>query len=88
MSVENLDSFKQYIDRRIKKLNENSIKIYFEHQNNSEFKMILNDCYLTVLDNFREEAIQLINQKKRSFGEFTEKKQRIFSSFSMKCDGK
>lgn len=73
MSVENLDSLKQYIDRRKKKLNENSIKIYFEREDNSE-NIIMNKSYLWVLDAFRQEIVQLFEKKKKSFGELIETK--------------
>ncbi len=73
MSVENLDSLKKCIDRRKGKLNANSIKIYFECEDNSE-DIIMNKSYLWVLDAFRQEVIQLFNKKKKSFGELTETK--------------
>ena len=78
ISVENLDSLTKYIDRRLEKLNENSIKIYFECEGDSQSKIIMNKSYLMVLDSFREEVIQLINKKKKCFGEFIRKKQNIF----------
>lgn len=73
MSVDNLDSLKKYIDRRKGKLNETSIKIYFECEDNSE-DIIMNTSYLWALDAFRQEVIQLFNKKKKSFGELTETK--------------
>ncbi|CAF3035216.1 unnamed protein product [Rotaria socialis] len=70
-SVENLDSLKKYIDRRLEKLDANSIKIYFEHEGDCQSKLIMNNAYLMVLDNFREEITQLINKKKKPFGGVT-----------------
>ena len=84
MSVENLESLQKYIDRRKEKLNENSIKIYFEHEDNSG-DIIMNKCYLWVLDAFRQEVIQLFNKKKKSFGELIATKQNIFVYFSRNC---
>jgi len=63
----------KYIDRRKGKLNENSIKIYFVCEDNSE-DIIMGKTYLCVLDAFRQEVIQLFNKKKKSFGELTETK--------------
>ncbi len=73
MSVENSESLKKYIDCRKEKLNENSIKIYFEREDNSG-DIVINKTYFWILDTVRQEVIQLFNKKKKSFDELIETK--------------
>jgi hypothetical protein len=69
VGIGSLEGLKKHIGHRSKKCSENSLKIFFDHDDENS-KLMMNDSAILVINSLREDVVELFKKKKKVSSKF------------------